>query len=75
LSVADTASLGFAVGNVAWGFRMSNQYLQVDICDKPLTAINGHIEASQLAVSGVGITPNISRIKEVIAKGYSVIQC
>lgn len=75
LSVAATASLGFAIGNVAWGFSMSNQYLQVDICDNPLTAINGHIEASQLAVSGVGITPNISRIKEVIAKGYSVIQC
>jgi hypothetical protein len=54
---------------------MSNQYLQLDVCDKPLIAINGHVEASQLAQSGVGVTPNINRVKEVIAKGYSIIQC
>jgi hypothetical protein len=75
LSAAATASLGFAIGDVAWGFSMSNQYLQFDICDKPLIAINGHIEASQLAHSGIGVTPNVSRVKEVIAKGYSIIQC
>ena len=75
LSAAATASLGFAVGDVAWGFSMSNQYLQLDVCDKPLIAINGHVDTSQLAQSGVGVTPNINRVKEVIAKGYSIIQC
>ena len=75
LSAAATASLGFAIGDVAWGFSMSNQYLQFDICDKPLIAIKGHVEASQLAHSGIGVTPNVSRVKEVIAKGYSIIQC
>ncbi len=75
LSAAAMASLGFAAGDVAWGFSMSNQYLQFDICDEPLLAINGHVEAAQLAHSGVGITPNINRVKEVIAKGYSTIQC
>ncbi|QWE17194.1 mandelate racemase/muconate lactonizing enzyme family protein [Polynucleobacter sp. AP-Nino-20-G2] len=74
LSAAATASLGFAVGNVDWGFSMSNQYLQMDICDAPLLAINGHIDASQLSQSGVGVTPNVSRVNEVIAKGYSVIR-
>ena len=75
LSAAATASLGFAMGEVSWGFSMSNQYLQFDICDKPLVAIHGHLEATQLASSGVGVTPNINRVKEAIAKGYSVIQC
>ena len=74
LSAAATASLGFAIGSVAWGFSMSNQYLQFDICDEPLIAINGYVESSQLARSGVGVTPNINRVKEVIAKGYSTIQ-
>jgi hypothetical protein len=75
LSAAAMASLGFAVGDVAWGFSMSNQYLKIDVCDKPLIAIDGHVDTSQLAQSGVGITPNINRVKEVIAKGYSIIQC
>ncbi len=75
LSAAATASIGFAMGKVDWGFSMSNQYLQFDICDTPLTAKQGHLEASQLAESGIGITPNINRVKEAIAKGYSAIQC
>jgi L-alanine-DL-glutamate epimerase-like enolase superfamily enzyme len=75
LSVAATASLGFAVGKVSWGFSMSNQYLQMDICDQPLVAVDGQIDPSQLANSGVGITPNVRRVMEVMAKGYSLIQC
>ena len=75
LSAAATASLGFAVGEVSWGFSMSNQYLQFDICDEPLVAVCGHLGVGQLASTGVGITPNINRVKDAIAKGYSVIQC
>jgi hypothetical protein len=54
---------------------MSNQYLQFDICDQALTANRGHLDAAQLASSGIGITPNESRVKEAIATGYSLIQC
>ena len=75
LSAAATASLGFAMGKVDWGFSMSNQYLKFDICDAPLEARQGCLAASQLATSGIGVTPNINRVKEAIAKGYSVIQC
>lgn len=75
LSAAATASIGFAMGEVSWGFSMSNQYLKFDVCDAPLIAKNGCLEADQLASSGIGITPNINRVREVIAKGYSVIQC
>ncbi|QWE25330.1 hypothetical protein FD977_03455 [Polynucleobacter sp. AP-Elch-400A-B2] len=74
LSAAATASLGFAMGKVNWGFSMSNQYLKFDICDTPLMAEQGSIKVSQLAPSGLGVTPNIERVKETIAKGYTAIQ-
>ncbi len=74
LSAAATASLGFAMGKVTWGFSMSNQYLRFDICDAPLTSKQGCFEVGQLAASGIGVTPNINRVKEVIAKGYAAIQ-
>lgn len=75
LSGAATASLGFAMGKVAWGFSMSNQYLKFDICDAPLVAKQGSLDVSHLASVGIGVTPNIKRVKEVIAKGHSIIQC
>jgi hypothetical protein len=62
------------MGKVNWGFSMSNQYLKFDICDTPLIARQGSVEVSQLASSGVGVTPNIDRVKEAIAKGYQAIQ-
>ncbi len=75
LSGAATAAIGFALGDVPWGFSMSNQYLQFDICDQALTANRGHLDVAQLASSGIGITPQESGVKEAIAKGYSLIQC
>jgi L-alanine-DL-glutamate epimerase-like enolase superfamily enzyme len=75
LSAAATASIGFAMGEVSWGFSMSNQYLKFDVCDAPLIAEHGCLEVSQLASTGVGVTPSINRVREVIAKGYSVIRC
>ena len=74
LSAAATASIGFAIGDVPWGFSMSNQYLQFDICEKPLAPEQGHFPVSQLADTGIGITPNAERVKEAVCKGYSVIQ-
>ena len=75
LSGAATASIGFALGEVPWGFSMSNQYLQFDICDQPLTAKQGHLDISQMAASGIGVTPDVDRVKGAIAKGYAAIQC
>jgi L-alanine-DL-glutamate epimerase-like enolase superfamily enzyme len=74
LSGAATASIGFAVGDVPWGFSMSNQYLRFDICDQPLTAQRGHLGLAQLNATGVGITPNMDRVKDAVAQGYSIIQ-
>jgi L-alanine-DL-glutamate epimerase-like enolase superfamily enzyme len=74
LSGAATASIGFAIGDVPWGFSMSNQYLRFDICDQPLTAQHGHLGLAQLNAIGVGITPNMNRVKDAVAQGYSIIQ-
>ena len=74
LSGAATASIGFAIGEVPWGFSMSNQYLRFDICDRPLTAKSGHLDVAQLNAVGVGITPNVERVKDAVAQGYSIIQ-
>jgi L-alanine-DL-glutamate epimerase-like enolase superfamily enzyme len=74
LSGAATASIGFAIGNVPWGFSMSNQYLRFDICDRPLSAKRGHLDVTQLNPMGVGVTPNLDRVKDAVAQGYSITQ-
>ena len=74
LSAAATASIGFALGEVPWGFSMSNQYLQFDICDKPLRANQGHLDCAQLNAIGIGVTPSIDRVKNAVAQGYTITQ-
>ena len=74
LAGAATASIGFAIGEVPWGFSMSNQYLRFDICDRPLTAKSGHLDVAQLNSVGVGVIPNLDRVKDAVAQGYSIIQ-
>ncbi len=74
LSAAATASIGFALGEVPWGFSMSNQYLQFDICDKPLRANQGHLDCAQLNAVGIGVTPNMDRVKNAVAQGYTITQ-
>ena len=74
LAGAATAAIGFAIGDVPWGFSMSNQYLRFDICDRPLSAKHGHLDIAQLNTTGVGVTPNLDRVKDAIAQGHSVIQ-
>jgi len=74
LSGAATAAVGFAIGEAPWGFSMSNQYLRFDICDQPLIAKHGHLDVHQLSSAGVGITPNLDRVKDAIAQAYSIIQ-
>jgi len=74
LSGAATAAVGFAIGEAPWGFSMSNQYLRFDICDQPLIAKHGHLDVHQLSSTGVGITPNLDRVKDTVAQAYSIIQ-
>ena len=74
LAGAATASIGFAIGEVPWGFSMSNQYLRFDVCDRPLTANGGYLDVAQLDAVGVGVTPNLDRVVDAVAQDYSIIQ-
>ena len=74
LSGAATASIGFALGEVPWGFSMSNQYLKFDICALPLKAQSGHIDCDHLGPTGLGVEPDPYRLKEALAKDFSLIE-
>ncbi|CAN1545939.1 COG4948 L-alanine-DL-glutamate epimerase and related enzymes of enolase superfamily [Burkholderiaceae bacterium] len=75
LSAAATASLGFAIDSIPWGFSMSNQYLEFDICAKPLHAENGHLNIEQLNPIGIGVTPEINLVTQAHSKEYSTVLC
>ena len=75
LSAAATASLGFAIESVPWGFSMSNQYLEFDICSKPLQANNGHLNIEQLGSIGIGIVPELELVSKAQAKDFSAFLC
>lgn len=63
ISAAATAHAGFALGEVTWGFSMSNRYLAVDVCAQPLTPVDGAVSMTQLARSGLGFAPELERLR------------
>lgn len=75
LPAAATASLGFAIDSIPWGFSMSNQYLEFDICPKPLHAENGYLNIEQLNPIGIGVVPEINLITQAHSKEYSPVLC
>ena len=74
VSAAATAALGFAMNGADWGFSMSNQYLKFDICALPLKAQSGHIDCDHLGPTGLGVEPDPYRLKEALAKDFSLIE-
>ena len=72
ISAAATAHVGFAVGDVAWGYSMSNRYLAKDICENPLAPIGGSISLEQLQRPGLGYAPNASHLAEFASKTLAV---
>ena len=64
ISAAATAHAGFALGNVAWGFSMSNRYLAADVCAQPLAPVNGAITTAQVERPGLGFAPEAARLHE-----------
>jgi L-alanine-DL-glutamate epimerase-like enolase superfamily enzyme len=64
ISAAATAHAGFALGDVAWGFSMSNRYLAQDVCAHPLVPIQGVVTASQVNRPGLGFAPDADRLRE-----------
>jgi L-alanine-DL-glutamate epimerase-like enolase superfamily enzyme len=68
ISAAATAHVGFALGDVAWGFSMSNRYLATDVCHQPLAPIKGLVTAEQVNRPGLGFVPDVDRLREFASK-------
>ena len=64
ISAAATAHAGFALGDVAWGFSMSNRYLAADVCAQPLAPVQGAITTAQFERPGLGFAPEAARLRE-----------
>lgn len=75
LSAAATASIGFAINGAPWGFSMSNAYLEYDICDAPLKAVEGKLNVEQLNAFGIGVKPNVALVKQTVSKEWGIIEC
>jgi L-alanine-DL-glutamate epimerase-like enolase superfamily enzyme len=72
ISAAATAHAGFALGDVAWGFSMSNRYLAADVCAEPLLPIQGVVTADQLNRPGLGFVPDAARLREFASRTQPV---
>ncbi len=68
ISAAATAHAGFALGDVAWGFSMSNRYLAADVCAQPLVPIHGVVTADQLNRPGLGFAPDAGCLREFASR-------
>jgi L-alanine-DL-glutamate epimerase-like enolase superfamily enzyme len=64
ISAAATAHAGFALGEVAWGFSMSNRYLAMDVCAQPLSPFDGAVDTTQVEHSGLGFAPEADLLCE-----------
>jgi L-alanine-DL-glutamate epimerase-like enolase superfamily enzyme len=72
VSAAATAHAGFALGDVAWGFSMSNRYLAADVCVQPLVPLHGEVTAQQLNRPGLGFAPDAARLREFASRTLPV---
>jgi L-alanine-DL-glutamate epimerase-like enolase superfamily enzyme len=72
ISAAATAHVGFALGQAAWGFSMSNRYLEQDVCSVPLIPIHGAVTTDQFTRPGLGFAPDAARLREFASKTLPV---
>lgn len=72
ISAAATAHAGFALGEVAWGFSMSNRYLATDVCTQPLVPVHGAVNSTQVDRPGLGFAPEATRLREFASTAWPV---
>jgi L-alanine-DL-glutamate epimerase-like enolase superfamily enzyme len=72
ISAAATAHAGFALGDIAWGFSMSNRYLAADVCEHPLAPRSGVVTADQAERPGLGFAPEAARLREFASAALPV---
>lgn len=75
IGAAAAAAVGFALDKLDWGFSMSNQYLQFDVCESPLQGEHGYLHHQQLGKYGIGVIPDPDRLQKLLAKSYTPIAC
>ena len=72
ISAAATAHAGFALGDVAWGFSMSNRYLAQDVCAQPLVPQKGMVTTAQVERPGLGFAPDAVRLREFASTTWPI---
>jgi L-alanine-DL-glutamate epimerase-like enolase superfamily enzyme len=72
ISAAATAHAGFALGEVAWGFSMSNRYLAADVCAHPLAPMGGAVTVEQMSGPGLGFAPDTDRLREFASRAVPI---
>jgi L-alanine-DL-glutamate epimerase-like enolase superfamily enzyme len=63
ISAAASAHAGFAIGDIAWGFSMSNRYLETDICADAFLPIGGAVSTTQVERPGLGYAAEPARLR------------
>ena len=64
ISAAATAHTGFALGDIAWGFSMTNRYLLADVSEQALAPVNGAVTTQQFDKPGLGFSPSAERLRD-----------
>ena len=72
ISAAATAHAGFALGDVAWGFSMSNRYLAQDVCALPLVPVRGAVTTAQFERPGLGFAPDAQWLRAFASERWPV---
>ncbi|HEY4374417.1 MAG TPA: enolase C-terminal domain-like protein [Burkholderiales bacterium] len=70
IAAAATAHAGFAIGDIAWGYSMSNRYLRADVCGEALAPVNGAISTEQFQRPGLGYTPEAARLSDFASREW-----
>jgi L-alanine-DL-glutamate epimerase-like enolase superfamily enzyme len=70
ISAAATAHAGFALGDIAWGFSMSNGYLTADVCEHPLAPQTGAVTVAQVERPGL-----VSRQRPLVCVSSQAPRC
>jgi len=74
ISAAATAHVGFALGDIAWGYSMSNRYLQADICEHALAPEGGAISTRQMQRPGLGYAPEAARLRDFASRDWNMVE-
>jgi L-alanine-DL-glutamate epimerase-like enolase superfamily enzyme len=73
ISAAATAHVGFALGDIAWGYSMSNRYLQADVCERALAPEAGAVSTSQMQRPGLGYAPEAARLRDFASRDWNMM--